>query len=57
MHSVGPEPLVDQAWPHDFGLNAGLDLVVGEAPGGIFGQQQLANVLGLASAAVTVCQP
>ncbi len=44
MHGVGPEPLVDQAWPHDFGLNAGLDLIVGEAPGGIFGQQQLSNV-------------
>ena len=43
MHGVGPEPLVDQARPNDLGFHASLDLVLGEAPGGVFGQEQLAN--------------
>ena len=44
MHGVRTEPLVDQARPHDFRRHAGVDIVVGEPPGGIFGQPQLANL-------------
>ena len=43
MHGVRAEPLVDQARPDDFRSHAGVDMVVGEAPGGIFGEPQLAN--------------
>src|SRR5215204_1748962 len=43
MHGVGPEPLVDQVRPDDFGGNAGVDIFVGKPAGGIFGQEQLSD--------------
>ena len=44
MHGVRAEPLVDQVRPHDFRGHAGVDVVVGQPPRGVFGQQQLANL-------------
>jgi len=43
MHGIRTEPLVDQARPHDFRGHAGVDMVVGEPPRGIFGEPQFTN--------------
>ena len=58
MHGVGAEPLVDRTRPDDLGRDAGVDVFVGKPLRGVLGQQQFADLpRGLASAAVTVCQP
>ena len=44
VHGVGAEPLVDQSRPHDFRRHAGVDVVVRQPPGGVLGQQQLADL-------------
>ena len=44
MHGIRAEPLVDQARPHDFRRHAGVDILVGQPPRGVFGQQQFANL-------------
>src|SRR5258708_29540995 len=44
MHGVRTEALVDQRRPHDFRRHAGIDVVVGQTPSGVFGEQQLANL-------------
>ena len=44
MHRVRPEPLVDQVGPYDLGCDAGVDFFVGEPPGGVFGEKQLADL-------------
>jgi len=38
VHGIGPEPLIDQAGPHDFRGYAGIDVVVGKPPCGVFGE-------------------
>jgi hypothetical protein len=44
MHGVRTKPPVDHIGPHDFRGHAGVDMVVGQAPGGVFGQPQLADL-------------
>src|SRR5260370_42605968 len=44
MYGIRTEALVDQTGPHDFRRHAGVDVVIGKAPRGVFGKPQLANV-------------
>ena len=44
MHGVGAEPLVDRVRADDFRGNAGVDILVGQPPGGVFGQEQLSDL-------------
>src|SRR5207253_1568109 len=44
MHGVGAEPLVDRVRADDFRGNAGVDILVRQAPGGVFGQEQLSDL-------------
>src|SRR5437870_2727654 len=44
MHGIGAEPGVDHIRPDDFGGHAGVDILVGQAAGGVFGQKQLADL-------------
>jgi hypothetical protein len=58
MHGIRPKALVDQVRPDDFRRNAGVDVILGKAPRGVFGCQKLADLpLRIGSAAATVCQP
>ena len=44
VHGVGAEPLVDQVRPDDFRGNAGVDILVRQALGGVFGQEQFSDL-------------
>jgi hypothetical protein len=41
MHGIGPQTAVDLVRPHQNRRHAGVDFLLGEAPGGVFGQNQL----------------
>ncbi len=43
MHGVRPEAAIDVARIHQFRRNAGVDLLVREPPGHVFGDEQLAD--------------
>ena len=44
VHGVGAEPLVDRVRADDFGGDAGVDILVRQALGGVFGQEQLSDL-------------
>ncbi len=43
MHGIGPQPAVDLVRTDQDRCHAGIDLLLGKTPGGVFGQNQLEN--------------